>query len=321
MTVSLILRRLLLGVPVVLGVTIVTFLLVQVSARGYVPGYEADFAQPGDLDRLRHSLGLDRPLYEQYLSWLWGLVHLDFGRSLVDNSPIIDDILARLPNTLLLSSVALLLGLALAIPLGVVSAYRRGSKLDSFLTVVSVAGFAIPEFWLALLLILVFSVTFASLGLPALPSSGSYDPIKGGGLGDRVVHLIMPAATLAFVNLSVLSRYIRSSMITALSADYVRTARSKGLTERRVLYRHALRNALIPVITLIGLWIPRLVSGSLVVEVVFTWPGVGRFIYDRAVRYDYTTVLAITTIVSVMVVLGNVLADIALRFADPRVRD
>jgi peptide/nickel transport system permease protein len=320
-TVALILRRLVLGVPVVLGVTMITFLLVQVSARGYVPGFEADFAQPGDLERLRHSLGLDRPLYEQYLSWLWGLVHLDFGRSLVDNSPIIDDILVRLPNTLLLSIVALLVGLAFAIPLGVVSAYRRGSKVDSFLTVVSVAGFAIPEFWLALLLILIFSVTLSSLGLPALPSSGSYDPIKGGGLLDRLIHLLMPAATLAFVNLSVLSRYIRSSMITALSADYVRTARSKGLSERQMLYRHALRNALIPVITLIGVWIPRLVSGSLVVEVVFTWPGVGRFIYDRAVRYDYTTVLAITTIVSVLVVLGNVLADIALRFADPRVRD
>jgi peptide/nickel transport system permease protein len=286
-----------------------------------VPGFQAEFAQPGDLERMRHSLGLDRPLYEQYLTWLWGMLHLDFGRSLVDSSPIIDELTPRLPNTLLLSGVALLLGLVIAVPLGVVSAYRRGSKLDSILTVASVAGFAIPEFWLALLLILLFAVTPSSLGLPALPSSGSYDPIRGGGILDRIVHLIMPAGTLAFVNLSVLSRYVRSSMISALSGDYVRTARSKGLSERAILYRHCLRNALIPVITLIGLWVPRLVSGSLVVEVVFSWPGVGRFIYDRAVRFDYPTVLAVTTIVSVMVVLGNVLADIALAYADPRARE
>jgi peptide/nickel transport system permease protein len=319
-TFAYILRRLLLAVPIVIGVTVVTFALLQVTSQGYVPGMEAESTTPADIERLRHSLGLDRPLYEQYLSWLWGMVRGDFGRSLLDNSPIINDILSRLPNTMYLSLTGLALGLAGAVPLGVISAVRRGSKIDNLVTLVSVAGFAVPEFWLGVMMILFFSVSFESWGLPFLPSSGSYNPVSGGDLVDRLAHLVMPASVLGFASLSVMSRYIRSSMLSVLSQDYIRTARSKGLSENKVLYTHALRNTLLPIITLVGLWLPRLVSGSLVVEVIFGWPGIGRYAFDRALRYDYTTVLAITTLISAMVVLGNILADTLYAVANPRIR-
>jgi len=316
-----IVRRALTAIPVVFGVTVVTFLLMHSTGGDYIPGLTEDpRIRADDLARLRADLGLDRPLYLQYTSWIWGLLHGDFGRSMIDGSRVSSHILERLPATLELTVTAILLGVAIAIPLGIIGALKRGSRIDDGLTVVSVAGYAVPEFWLGLMLILVFSVSFQRWGLPWLPSSGVTSPIGGGGLIDRLIHLVMPATVLSFIYLSIWSRFTRSSMLEVLSLDYIRTARAKGMPERRVTYLHALRNAVVPLVTLIGLELPGLVSGGLVVEVVFGWPGIGRFAFQRALAYDYTTVMGITTFAALLVVLGNLLADVLYAVLDPRIR-
>jgi peptide/nickel transport system permease protein len=314
-------RRLLAAVPVFIGVTLITFLVMHFTAGSFVPGLDLNpNLKPQDIARIRANLGLDRPLYVQYATWLWGILHLDFGRSLIDGSTVTSHIFDRLPNTLELTSTAILLGVLVSIPLGVAGAMRRGSKLDHAMTVLSVGGFAVPQFWLGLVLILLFSVQFHAWGLPWLPSSGAYSAFDGGDLLDRLTHLVLPATVLSFFYLSQWSRYVRSSLVEALSQDYVRTARAKGMGERRVVYVHALRNAIMPLITLVGLELPALVSGGLVVEVVFGWPGIGRLAYERALQYDYTTVMGTTTFAALLVVVGNLLADVLYAVADPRIR-
>lgn len=316
-----VLRRALAAVPVVLGVTVFTFLLMHGTAGSYIPGLEENTSiKHDDVERLKQDLGLDRPLYVQYLTWIGGILQGDFGRSMLDGSKVTAHVLERLPATLELTVTAILLGVIIAIPFGVAGALRRGSRIDHILTVVSVAGFAVPEFWLGLMLILIFSVSFQRWGLPWLPSSGVMSPIGGGDVMDRLVHLVMPATVLAFFYLSVWSRYTRSSMLEVLSQDYVRTARAKGMGERRVVYLHALRNAVVPLVTLIGLELPGLVSGGLVVEVVFGWPGIGRFAFQRALAYDFTTVMGVVTFAALLVVIGNLLADVLYAILDPRIR-
>jgi peptide/nickel transport system permease protein len=254
------------------------------------------------------------------VTWLGGILHGDFGRSLIDGSPVMSNILERLPNTLELTITAILLGVLLSIPLGVTGALRRGGKVDNFFTLVSTAGFAVPQFWLGLILILFFSVQLHAWGLPWLPSSGAYSAFDGGDPLDRLLHLVMPAVVLSFFYLSVWSRFVRSSMVEVLSQDYVRTARAKGMAERRVVYLHALRNAVVPLVTLVGLELPALVSGGLVIEVVFGWPGIGLLLYQRALQLDYTTVMGITTFAALLVVIGNLLADVLYASLDPRIR-
>jgi peptide/nickel transport system permease protein len=314
-------RRFLASIVVVLGVTLITLVLMDRTRGTYVPGIDLNPAlRPEDIARLRTNLGLDQPFYMWYLTWIWNVMHGDFGRSMIDGSPVMSHILERLPNTLELTGTAIVIGILLSIPLGIVGALRRGSKADHALTVVSVAGFAVPQFWMGLLLILVFSVTFEQHGLPWLPSSGATSPLNGGDILDRIVHLIMPATVLAFFYLSVWSRFTRSSMLEVLSQDYIRTARAKGMSERRVVYLHGLRNALIPLITLVGLELPGLVSGGLVVEVVFGWPGIGRLAFERALQYDYSTVMGVTFFATLLVVAGNLLADVLYAVLDPRIR-
>jgi peptide/nickel transport system permease protein len=314
-------RRFLASIVVVLGVTLITLVLMDRTRGTYVPGIDLNPAlRPEDIAHLRTNLGLDQPFYMWYVSWIWNVVHGDFGRSMIDGSPVMSHILDRLPNTLELTGTAIVFGVLISIPLGIVGALRRGSKTDHALTVVSVAGFAVPQFWMGLLLILIFSVTFEQHGLPWLPSSGVASPLNGGDLLDRLVHLIMPATVLAFFYLSVWSRFTRSSMLEVLSQDYIRTARAKGMSERRVVYLHGLRNALIPLITLVGLELPGLVSGGLVVEVVFGWPGIGRLAFERALQYDYSTVMGVTFFATLLVVAGNLLADVLYAVLDPRIR-
>ncbi len=321
MLVKFIARRLLASVIVVLGVTAVTLILMDRTRGAYVPGIDLNPAlRPEDIARLRANLGLDQPFYQWYLTWLWNVMHGDFGRSMIDGSPVITHILERLPNTLELTVTAILLGILLSVPLGVIGALRRGSKTDHSLTMFSVAGFAVPQFWLGLMLILIFSVTFEHYGWPWLPSGGVTSPFGGGDLGDRLIHLIMPATVLSFFYLSLWSRFTRSSMLEVLSQDYIRTARAKGMSERRVVYLHGLRNALIPLVTLVGLELPGLVSGGLVVEVVFSWPGLGRLAFERALQYDYTTVMGVVFFATLLVVAGNLLADILYAILDPRIR-
>jgi peptide/nickel transport system permease protein len=316
------LNRVLATIPVVIGVTVVTFIVMHIAAGSYVPGLDLNpNLKPEDELMIKRYLGLDRPLHEQYITWVAGVAHGDFGRSMIDGSLVSRHIGDRLPATLELTVTAILMGILISIPLGVTGALRRGSKLDHAFTALSVGGFAIPGFWLGLLLILLFSVQFQAWGFPFLPSGGVVTPgTEGGDLLDRLVHLIMPATVLSFVYLSIWSRFTRSSMLEVLGQDYVRTARAKGMGERRVVYLHALRNAVIPLVTLVGLELPSLVAGGLVVEVVFSWPGIGKLLYERALQTDYSTVLGITTFAALLVVLGNLLADVLYALLDPRIR-
>jgi peptide/nickel transport system permease protein len=335
-------RRTVASIPVLIGVTFVTFFLLHATSAAFVPGLELNPGiRPDDIVRIRKSLGLDDPLWMQYLNWI-GLAHLlkllgfawlfggayvqpgllegDFGRSLVDGSPVISHILDRLPNTLELTVTAILLGILISIPLGVVGALRRGSAIDNLFTFLSVAGVSIPSFWLGLLMILLFSVSFHAWGLPWLPSSGAKSSFGGGDVVDRFAHLIMPATCLAFIYLAIWSRFTRSSMLEVLSQDYVRTARAKGMSERRVTYVHALRNAVVPLVTLVGLEFPSLVGGGAIIEIVFGWPGIGRLALERALQYDYTMVLGLTTFAAILVVIGNLVADVLYALLDPRIR-
>jgi peptide/nickel transport system permease protein len=321
MLVKYVARRFLASIVVVLGVTLITLVLMDRTRGTYVPGIDLNPAlRPEDIARLRADLGLDRPFYVWYLTWIWGVMHGDFGRSMIDGSTVMSHILDRLPNTLELTGTAILIGLVVAVPVGVIGALRHGSKTDHAMTVVSVAGFAVPQFWMGLILILIFSVTLEQHGLPWLPSSGAYSAVNGGDFLDRVEHLILPATVLSFFYTSTWSRFIRSSMLEVLSQDYIRTARAKGMSERRVVYLHGLRNALIPLITLIGLELPGLVSGGLVVEVVFGWPGIGKLAFERALQYDYTTVMGVTFFATLLVIAGNLLADLLYGILDPRIR-
>jgi len=337
------LRRSLAAIPVVVGVTLITFLLMHSAAGSYVPGLSLNpNLTPKDVEQLRSELGLDQPIYVQYLDWIgvaWvmqkvglagvlvgahditpGLLQGSFGHSMVDGTAVGGQIFERLPNTILLTLSAILLGVLLSIPLGVMGALRRGSKLDHFFSFLSIAGVAIPQFWLGLMLILIFSVKFHDWGLPFLPSSGTTTPFTGGDLLDRLAHLVLPAVVLSFFYLAIWSRYTRSSMLEVLSQDFVRTARAKGMSERRVTYLHGLRNAVIPLVTLVGLELPGLVSGALVVEAVFSWPGIGLLAFQRALAYDYTMVLGIVTFAAVLVVLGNLVSDLLYAAVDPRIR-
>ena len=343
MLLRFLLRRLLAAIPVVVGVTLITFLLMHSTAGSFVPGLALNPSLTAkDVQLLKSELGLDQPLYVQYLNWIgvaWimqkvglggllvgahditpGLLQGSFGYSMVDGTAVSGQIFSRLPNTILLTATAIVLGVLISIPLGVLGALRRGSKLDNFFTFLSVAGVAIPQFWLGLILILVFSVKFHDWGLPFLPSSGTVTPFTGGDILDRIAHLAMPAVVLSFFYLATWSRYTRSSMLEVLSQDYVRTARAKGMSSRRVTYQHALRNAIIPLVTLVGLELPGLVSGALVVEAVFSWPGIGLLAYQRALAYDYTMVLGVVTFAAVLVVLGNLVADLLYAAVDPRIR-
>jgi peptide/nickel transport system permease protein len=318
--IAFVVRRLLVAIPMLIGITFITFTLVHLAAGSFVPGLGlTPNVTPADIERMRHNLGLDRPLYVQYLSWAIGVLHGDLGRSLIDGGPVLTNILARLPHTLELNGSALLISLLVAVPMGVASATNRGTWIDHLVGTVSVAGISVPSFWFGLIAILVFSVELHSLGLPYLPSFGAVSSF-GGDPVDRLTHLILPAVTLSTAYIAIWTRFLRSSMLEVLHQQYVRTARAKGLSETRVIYSHALRNALIPFVTLIGLELPGLIGGSAIVEITFSWPGVGQLALSSALQYDFTTILGITTLVSAMVILANLAVDIAYAALDPRIQ-
>lgn len=332
------LRRILIAIPVLFGVSILSYGLLFISAGDIVPGLTlGPDVSHATIERIRDNLGLNLPFWQQYLNWsgllypfgrlglfqgryTTGLLEGNFGNSMVNGLPVMSIIGAHIGNTLLLALTGMALGIVIAIPLGVTAARHRGGLVDHFLTGLSVAGVAVPSFWLGLLLILVFAVGFTEWGLPALPASGAVSSIDGGGILDRISHLVLPAVVLSFTYLAAWSRYMRSSMLEVLSQDYVRTARSKGARERRVIYFHALRNAVLPLVTLVGLELPALFAGSAVVEIVFSWPGLGWQAYQSATQHDFTVVMALTTFTAVMIVLGNLIADLLYGALDPRIR-
>lgn len=316
-----ILRRVLQAIPLLIGITIVVFLMVHAAPGDPLGEFEFNpNIKPEDIARIRANLGLDRPLHEQYFLWVGGMARGDFGVSLLTGRPVSEQIFERLPKTLLLSITALLLAIGLSIPIGVFAAVKRGSLFDQISTVLSTMGQAIPSFWFGLIMILIFSVRFKELGLPSFPSGGFATPGQPFSASDVLVHLAMPAFVLAFINIAGWTRYVRSSLLETIGQDFVRTAYAKGLEDNVVIFKHALRNSLIPVVTLMGLALPGLVSGALVIEVIFSWPGIGRLAFDAARSRDYTTIMGLVTITSSMVVIGNLLADITYGLLDPRIK-
>jgi peptide/nickel transport system permease protein len=273
-----------------------------------------------DIERIERQLGLDRPLSVRYLVWVGNLARGDLGISMRNYAPVDDLILGRLPNTLLLTTSAFLLSFLLAIPIGVYAAIKRNSLFDNASTAAAVAGYSVPTFWLALMLILLLAVKFQEWGLPSLPAGGAYDLRGGGGVLDRIEHLILPAFTLAFVQAAYWMRYVRSQMLEVLGQDYMRTARAKGLGDRLVLFRHGFRNACLPLITLLGLTIPELFAGALIIEQIFAYPGMGQLAFDAAIDKDYPLIMGTVLVASVLVLVGNLLADVAYSLVDPRIR-
>ena len=307
------LRRLAQGAAVLLVVSAVVFVIVHAAPGGPALLNNPD-VDPKMAKEMEKQLGLDDPIPVQYARWLGNALRGNLGRSYQHSLGTAELLWARIPNTLLLSGTALLLAVVLAVPLGMISAVYRYSALDYAATVTAFVGVSIPVFWLAILLIIVFSVT-----LGWLPSSGMLTVGLPFSMRDRLLHLLMPSIVLATFPLAQLTRYVRSSMVDALAQDYVRTARAKGLPEREVLGRHALRNALIPMVTVLGVLTPRLLGGAVVTETIFAWPGLGRLAVEAAVTRDYPVILGATLLVSTLVVLSNLITDFLYVVIDPRI--
>jgi peptide/nickel transport system permease protein len=271
--------------------------------------------------RIRAHYGLDEPVHIQYLKWLRNMLVLDFGRSFAsDNRPVIDKIMERIPITLLINVLSMILIMAVAIPIGVMSAVKQDSLFDKGTTIFVFLGFAMPAFWLALLLMMLFGVELLWLPISGIRSLNHQELSFVGRILDSAKHLILPVLVSSFGGLAGMSRYMRSNMLEVVRQDYITTARAKGLDERTVIYRHALRNALLPVVTLLGLSVPGLVGGSVIFETVFAIPGMGQLFYQAVMMRDYPTVMGILVIGAVLTLLGNLLADLSYSAADPRIR-
>lgn len=320
-------RRLAGAVPLVLGIATIIFFLVNLA-----PGDPALLlVSPGATDQviqqMRENFGLDQPVHIRYLKWLGAMLTGDFGYSFSHSRPVMDVLLDFLPNTLLLSASALLVAFLFGIALGTIQAVRQYSATDSVLSVVLLFFYSMPSFWLALMLILTMSLYARNVwDLPLwFPASGmtstGYDFLSPGAkIVDRARHLVLPTLSLALVLMAGIARYMRGSMLEVVRQDFVRTAHAKGLPERVVVFKHALRNALLPIITLVGLYIPFLFSGTVFIEYIFAWPGMGRTIVEAIFTRDYPLVMAGSFFFAAMVVVANLVADLLYAVVDPRIR-
>lgn len=320
--VGYILRRLVLILPLVIGITVITFLVMHLA-----PGKPTDLVTEMQAkigaeakERLKVLYGLDKPWYLQYTNWLFRLVRLDFGKSFKDDRPVIKKISERLPATLLLNISSLLLIFSFALPIGIYSAVKQNSLFDKGMTVFVFLGFSVPTFWLALVLMIFFGIKLGWLPISGLRSLNWEEFSAFGKIGDIVKHLILPVFISAFTGLAGLSRYSRASMLEVIHQDYIRTARAKGLPEKEVIFKHALRNALIPVVTILGLSLPDLIGGSFIFETIFAYPGMGRLGYEAIMARDYPVVMGVGTIAALLTLVGNFLADILYAYVDPRIR-
>ncbi len=312
MNANYILQRLLLAVVVILGVSFVVFLIVHIvpgdPARVILGAYASNEA----VAAIRERLGLDQPFLTQYVKWLGDALQGNLGSSLITSQPVGPQLLQRLGPTLELSLASLVVGVAIAFPVGILSAVRPGSKLDIIASFISQIGVSVPSFWMGILLILLFS-----LGLGWLPPSG-YTSFRE-DLGSWLAHLILPAVTSGIVSASILTRFIRSAMLNVLNQNYIRTARAKGLSESTVTMRHGLRNAMISIVTIIGLQMTALMSGVVIIEVVFAWPGLGRLALDAVLDRDYPLLQGAVLTVAIIVTMVNLAVDILYFFLDPRI--
>jgi peptide/nickel transport system permease protein len=310
-----ILGRLAGALPLLLGISLILFGLVHLAPGGPLDVYaDNPSVTPAALKRIAAAYGLDRPLPVQYGLWLKATLLGDWGYSIRTGRPVIREIADRLGPTLQLGGLALVLALAVALPLGVIGAARRGGWLDRVLSAAALAGLSIPVFWLALLLQLLFSVT-----LGWLPSAG-YETVGASSIADRLAHIAMPATVLAVATIAGWTRYFRAGMIDVLGQDYIRTARAKGLSETAVILRHALRNAVLPAVPIIALDLASVISGAVITETVFSWPGIGSLFIESLDGRDYPVLMGLMIIGSAAVILANILADVVQALLDPRLR-
>lgn len=310
-----IIRRLLIAIPVLLGVTIFNFLIINLAPGNPVDMYINPDTTQADIDAKKEALGLNDPIYIQYFRWLGNLLQGDFGFSYTTYEPVLDLVLNRVGPTLLLMSTALIIAYIIAIPIGILSATKQYSWIDYLTTTFSFLGVSIPNFFLGLGSIYVFALV-----LNILPTGGMFTLGSNGGFMDTLFHLIMPAAILGTGIAGSTVRYVRSSMLEVLGQDYLRTARAKGLREFIVTNKHGLKNALIPIITIIGMEIPVLIGGAVVTEQIFQWPGLGQLTIQSISSRDYPTLMAINFIAALAVLFSNLLTDILYAVVDPRIK-
>jgi len=330
-----ILRRLLNLIPVLFGITLLVFLFLHL-----IPGDPAvvmlgDRATPAQVEALRERMGLNEPLPLQYLAFIGNLLQFDLGRSIFTGVPIIDEIFIRWPATFELSVAAMIIALIIGIPAGVIAAVRKNSVWDNLTMSGSLIGVSMPVYWLGLLLIYLFAVNLRWLppsGRISIEAGLSFEPITGfyvldtllqgnvAALGDVLAHLALPALTLSTIPLAILARITRSAMLEVLSQDYIRTARAKGLLEYWVIFKHALKNAMLPVITIVGLEFGTLLGGAILTETIFAWPGIGKWIYEGILSRDYPVVQGGVIFVATAFVLINLLVDISYALLDPRIQ-
>ena len=313
-----IIRRLLYAIPTLIGISIITFAIARLAPgdpiRLFTFGIR-DFTQ-ADYEQLLHRFGLDKPMPLQYIDWITNAVRGNFGDSLIYHRESFAMLMERVPNTLVLAGAALVLQLVIGVPLGVLAAFKRGTWVDGAIRVFGVAGHAVPSFWLGLILIIVFAVQLRwlpSLGMLTV-GHDQWDIL------DRLKHLILPSFVLALTGIANYSRILRTETLDVLSQDFVRTAHAKGLRERTVVFTHALRNALIPVVTALGGILAGLVGGALVIEQVFSWPGVGQFTFQAAIAKDYPIVQAGVMFTSTLLVISYLLRDLTYAIVDPRIK-
>jgi peptide/nickel transport system permease protein len=315
-------RRLLQTIPTLLVISVLSFLMMHLAPGDptamYMDPTRPKPSNPEALQRLRHQLGLDEPIYVQYWKWLSNTARGNWGYSFINKQPVLRNITDRLPNTVLLSAVAMLIVLVTSIPIGVFSAMRQYSGFDYVVTTAAFLGVSVPSFWFALVLM---EVLGHELGwLPTVGMHSLRVELTGwANVVDVAKHMVMPTLVLSMGSMAGWTRYMRSSLLEVIGQDYIRTARAKGLRERVVMMRHALKNALIPMVTLMGLSLPSLVGGAFITETIFGWPGMGRLGVNAVLSRDYPLIMGVTIMSAVLVVLGNLFADIAYAWADPRI--
>lgn len=317
------LRRLAYLFPTLIGITFVTFMIVNLA-----PGDPVELINRGQMDSrispaayksMLHLYGLDEPMHVRYITWLERLVTLDFGTSFLDHRPVLDKILERLPATLMLNLASLIVALIVSIPLGLFSAVRQHSLFDKVGGTALYVMYSLPDFWVALLLILLFGVKLKILPFIGMESIHAHEYGFLKLTWNRFLHMILPTICLTYGSLAFLSRFVRGSTLEVIQQDFVRTARAKGLEENTIIYRHVFKNTLIPVLTLFGLLLPTLISGSIILESIFSWPGIGNLFFDAVRARDYPVVMGLSFITAVLVLLSTLLADLLYAWADPRV--
>lgn len=308
-------RRILMAIPLLIGITILSYAIIRLAPGGPTALLIDPSIKPQDLAKMEEKFGVNDPIYVGYIKWVGDLVQGDFGTSYIKRgTPVSELIWNRLPNTILLMVSSTLIAAIIAIPFGIYSAMRPYSLLDYSATVVSFVGVATPNFWLGIMLIMYLAVQWS-----IFPTGGVMTIGADFSIWDRLHHLILPAFVLAVSDTAALTRYTRSSMLDVLKQDYIRTAKSKGFKERKVVIKHGVRNGMIPIITMFGLMIPSFIGGAAVTEKIFSWPGIGQLFIDSAYQRDYPVIMGLTVISAVLVVIGNLIADILYAICDPRI--